>query len=156
VASGDTGVACVRKEPSRLRSMFGPSNFVPIRYASRKTKNPNMLEACRRAVPAEGFALHSTLATILRRAAIVGGRSPPAPHVIAARERALLATTRKGRRTQQRRASDTSARHAPAWERATQSREFMARKPKSLAGNNKIGCGCSGNASAPPSTALRG
>jgi hypothetical protein len=25
----------------------------------------------------------------------------------------------------------------------------MARKPKSLAGNNKIGCGCSGNASAP-------
>jgi hypothetical protein len=29
----------------------------------------------------------------------------------------------------------------------------MARKPKSLAGNNKIGCGCSGNASAPPSTA---
>jgi hypothetical protein len=32
----------------------------------------------------------------------------------------------------------------------------QARKAKSLAGNNKIGCRCSGNPSAPLSTARRG
>jgi hypothetical protein len=27
----------------RVSTIFGPSNFVPIRYASRKTKTPNVL-----------------------------------------------------------------------------------------------------------------
>jgi hypothetical protein len=35
-------------------------------------------------------------------------------------------------------------------------KEFAARKHKSLARKNKFGCAYSGNASAPPNTAVRG
>ena len=45
---------------SRPRTPSTHSNFVPTRNATRKNAGANMLKGCRRTVPAEGFAFHST------------------------------------------------------------------------------------------------
>ncbi len=87
----DWGRTFLTASPSATATIFRPSIFVPIRYASRKTKTANMLEACGRAVPAPSDTSHSTCASIAeghhrRRVAIVR-RSPPAVARIASSPR---------------------------------------------------------------------
>ena len=62
---------------SATATIFGPSNFVPIRYASRKTKNANMLKACGRAVPAPSYDRHSTFGSCTTVGRGRAGRAAP-------------------------------------------------------------------------------